>query len=433
MHAQPMYPAADRLSAMPTWMGMFAVIAIVFVVLFVSGSQRGRKLLLIGLGVMVLLFVLYGWTAVRMVGPPQMAQQSTPVPAAKRPEDSRKKESKSKSNSSKGKSSKKGPEKGSPKTSTKAREGEFDGAIPVEVPKPAVPDVTQPVGNANSVVTKPPMPPEPSDEIPAEATTPTPAPNAATPNVQPPVDKPPPIVVKTQPNAPSVAAPMRSVADDSHGHGDLTADARAAEAHEQDGDERPAWVDDGDKVDRDGTTTIVIKTSPKASINEARNYEVQNLDTAFNRYVELRIPQLRGRTRGMVDGLGIAQMAKAEEYLEWTQSRFAGANMVTVHQKFVFTPQMNDQVIQSARNHLLSMRAGLIVLVGICTLLVVGIAYGYLRIDTATKGYYTWRLRLASVVALCLVFGLFMTLMEEERLYLALRPLPDTTMISMRN
>src|SRR5689334_24664201 len=119
MNAQPMYGPAEHFSRMPTWFGLFVVVGIVLVVLFATGSQRGRKRLAVALGIGLLLLMMFGWTSVRMAGPPQMAQmpqhEAPRPPATKQPQtvDPRKKEkeSKGKSNSSKGKSNKKNSEK----------------------------------------------------------------------------------------------------------------------------------------------------------------------------------------------------------------------------------------------------------------------------------------------------------------------------------
>ena len=77
--------------------------------------------------------------------------------------------------------------------------------------------------------------------------------------------------------------------------------------------------------------------------------------------------------------------------------------MLTLHTRVVFSPQFRESV-QSWRNNIVAEnRVWFTSMAGAILIGFVTVIYGYLRLDTATRGYYTWRWR---TLAGLLMFGL---------------------------
>jgi TRAP-type uncharacterized transport system fused permease subunit len=131
-------------------------------------------------------------------------------------------------------------------------------------------------------------------------------------------------------------------------------------------------------------------------------------------FVDLIMPRTRyTRFNNLLPWQVIAQQAEQDRYVEKAHSRFAGTDTYVVHVRMAFTPQLQQEIELLMRNMLRYQRTWLLVVVAGFVLLVIGVVFGYLMLDTATKGYYTWRLRLLSVAVVLLAFSGLCVIIEE--------------------
>jgi hypothetical protein len=246
-----------------------------------------------------------------------------------------------------------------------------------------------------------PAPPEPSDDHGVAATSPAVAAPAAT--ATQPAATPTPEATNSVPGAVEHAAAHGDHEHDSDDH-----------SHDAQPNNRPAWIDSKGEYAADGTYFAVVHTPPKLTLRDAmREVEPRMRDEA-QEFVNTAVP--RARYQRWFNGLhwsSIIRRAEKERFVETLHSRYADADTVVVHVRMAFTPQLQQEIMRMIQDVVLWQRTGLLVLIGAFVLAAIGILYGYLRLDTATKGYYTWRLRLLAVALVCFGFSGMCFIVEE--------------------
>jgi len=248
-----------------------------------------------------------------------------------------------------------------------------------------------------------PTPPEPPDDeaVATAAAVPESAPVAVQPRVETPSATPSKPAKTTPPASESPSKPIPLAAEE----GDVKPE------------NRPAWVDSKGDFAADGTYYAVIHTTPKLNLRDALREVEPRMRTETQEFVNLFIPQ-RGyyRWNRWLPWDTIVRRAEKERYVETLHSRYADADTVVVHVRMAFTPQLQQEIQGMIQNMLLQQRTGLLVLIAGFVLSAIGIIYSYLRLDTATKGYYTWRLRFLAVALLCGTFAGLCGIIDEFHL-----------------
>jgi hypothetical protein len=179
-------------------------------------------------------------------------------------------------------------------------------------------------------------------------------------------------------------------------------------------DDRPAWVDSKGDFALDGTYYAVVHTNPMLNVRDAVRQVEPLMRKEAQEFVDLVMPRTRyTRLHHLLPWHTIVRQAEQDRYVETLHSRFAGADTVVVHVRMAFTPQLQNEVQSMMRQMLRYQRTGLLVLVGGFVLLVIGVIFAYLRIDTATKGYYTWRLRALALMLVLLAFSGLCGIIDE--------------------
>lgn len=174
---------------------------------------------------------------------------------------------------------------------------------------------------------------------------------------------------------------------------------------------RPDWVKQRSGILTDGTVYSVVSVGPYAYFDECLARSTFQLDEAISNHLgSIRDRGLRLPTFGLPQQL--RDEAIAEYYLEQRDHSFG--EMVTLHTRLDFTPTFYEKIRAWQAEELADTR---LIFTALSAAIVVGfvaIAYGYFRLDTATRGYYTWRLRAATGL---LVAGLAIAAIATVALY----------------
>jgi hypothetical protein len=185
--------------------------------------------------------------------------------------------------------------------------------------------------------------------------------------------------------------------------GNLTVPPSGAES-QANGPTPPEWVKRSDVVEN-GTHIHVVNSGPHVSLAEAMN-ELRRRAIAYTEdYIEQVLkPSPQGRLD--VYPAFVERAVLKETWQTTTQRTPAGEpeDMVVVYGRLEFDQPTKGYLQQRWESTLATQQLFQIGLVVALVLTLVGTLYAYFRLDTVTKGYYTWRLRLAAfgiAVAAC--------------------------------
>jgi hypothetical protein len=238
-----------------------------------------------------------------------------------------------------------------------------------------------------------------------------PAPTAPEPPSAAPTVLAPALTAKTEAAAPRNS---RATPDHSQGHGDaehaatpesialLPSGERAAiPMSTGDKDSLPEWAKQGGGIGPDGIYFTVVKCGPNLNFDSCWNELRREVDEAARDY---RARSMWGDdyhppNRPMPEH--IRDQLMAEHFLEKGDSS-VGETM-SLYTRVVFSPQAMSAVRAWQKDLLAEHRTLFATIFGGLIVGLVGVTYGYFRIDTATLGYYTWRLRF---IALFFVVGI---------------------------
>jgi hypothetical protein len=160
---------------------------------------------------------------------------------------------------------------------------------------------------------------------------------------------------------------------------------------------RPAWVDDSKRlVEDDYFVTVMV--GPHASREVCDEAMTEELRRATDRYVD----QLIGsQGAGELVQLPLADIRRdilQDEYQEIVQASFGP--MVNLYGLLKFDRQMQDRIVLEHEQALVQRRVGVAAGGMSLVILVLGTLFGYLKLDTATRGYYSGRLKLAAAAVI---------------------------------
>jgi hypothetical protein len=243
------------------------------------------------------------------------------------------------------------------------------------------------------------------------------APPAATepsPAAEPPVVAPPSTTPVPAPLPPAQPGPT-AAADRDDGHGNVKGAAIPPEALEVippgerstipmttgDKDSLPEWAKQGGGIAPDGTYFTVVKCGPNLNFDTCWNELRRKVEEAARDYRSRSMWGDKYHPPYPTMPEQIRNQLMAEHFLERGDSS-VGETM-TLYTRVVFTPQAMGAVRAWQKDLLAENRMLFATIVGGLVVGMVAVAYGYFRIDTATLGYYSWRLRF---VALFFVIGI---------------------------
>ena len=182
-------------------------------------------------------------------------------------------------------------------------------------------------------------------------------------------------------------------------------------------EQRPEWLDKPAEFSPDGTYTVVVRTNPYLRMQDARREIESKMRQEAREFVEMITRRrMSSRSHSRLPWDYISSKAKVADYQEITHSTGAGANMFVVHTQLKFTPKLQGEIEWIVEQSQVSQRTGFLVMIAGLVLALIGVVYAYLRLDTATKGYYTWRLRFLAVMIAAGAFGTVCVVIDEYNL-----------------
>jgi hypothetical protein len=162
----------------------------------------------------------------------------------------------------------------------------------------------------------------------------------------------------------------------------------------------------------DGSYQVLVTSGPyKTRIEcdaQLRPIVAQEVD----QYVELLLGREDVR-RALGEGFrGSTLLTPSEQdalvrqtWLEHGEASYPVGEVVTVHALVVFTPQVQRRIEVRFREQVVQQRMWQVMIGSGSLLGLLAAVYGYLRLDTLTRGYYTGRLRLAAAATILAIVG----------------------------
>lgn len=174
---------------------------------------------------------------------------------------------------------------------------------------------------------------------------------------------------------------------------------------------RPEWVDAAPRLDKEGKYGA-YHTSAKSGFHANDRDARAALNEAIQERIAGYIDNLPGlgadaHYRVELDPRYIEDHIVKDLYTETRDFERAGENMLQMHARLEFDSDVRDTVFEQYRRGTVEERLWLFAGAAGLLLIVVGAVYSYLKLDTATKGYYSGRLTLAAaaVVLSALTLG----------------------------
>lgn len=171
------------------------------------------------------------------------------------------------------------------------------------------------------------------------------------------------------------------------------------------GPKRPAWMDQPTGY-RDGVDRTIATAGPYSTPQEC----YQKLNDAIREALRNHVGRFMTLPAGVEIELPPDFIHKQIVRDEWLQqSEYSIGPMYNLHALLVFDSSVNQEIDRRYRE---SHRAGRLAYTGAGAALLLGLIgtmFGYLKLDTLTRGYYTGRLRAAAtaaILALATVAGL---------------------------
>lgn len=160
---------------------------------------------------------------------------------------------------------------------------------------------------------------------------------------------------------------------------------------------RPDWVDDSGKLVGDDYF-LTVKVGPHATRQLCDDAMTDELRQATDRYID----QLIGSAgAGRLVNLPLSDVRRQvvqQEHQEIVEASFGP--MVNLYALLKFDKKMQDRIVRDHEQALVQRRVGVTAGGMGLVVLVLGTLLGYLKLDTATRGYYSGRLKLAAAAVI---------------------------------
>jgi hypothetical protein len=155
--------------------------------------------------------------------------------------------------------------------------------------------------------------------------------------------------------------------------------------------DKPAWVDAKPRLVGD-RYEISVASDPKLTAVEAQADLAEKTKAATRRYIDDLLPD--GGNRVQVAPNFIADRIQRETYFE--PVTLTVGEMVIAHALLVFDHGVRDEFRQQHKAAEVKNRMEQAGGIALLVLMLIGAAFGLLKLDTLTRGYYTGRLQLAA-------------------------------------
>jgi hypothetical protein len=168
------------------------------------------------------------------------------------------------------------------------------------------------------------------------------------------------------------------------------------------GPERPAWVESRPVLDGE-VHQVAVKSDYHAREHECRRALDQEIQRATREYLA---EYLGDPTAPMFFPYSLEQIKQrclSSEHVFHEVVQVSFGPMHQVHALLEFRQDFRAELEQHWRRVTAAWRLLTTAGIVLCVLAVVGVAFSYLRLDTATRGYYTRRLQFLAVVAILTV------------------------------
>jgi hypothetical protein len=173
---------------------------------------------------------------------------------------------------------------------------------------------------------------------------------------------------------------------------------------------KPEWVDAGPKMDRSqgiyGTYEVTVRSKYQANLELCRAALDRELQATTREYLDKMLEKGAGQMLRVSPDF-IHRNIVRDVYRE-KKSDFENieGDMYQLHARLVFDDSVSTFFERQYRQAVVNSRLLLVgALVG-AVLLTLGAVFGYLKIDTATRGYYSGRLKLATALVILMSAGL---------------------------
>lgn len=162
-------------------------------------------------------------------------------------------------------------------------------------------------------------------------------------------------------------------------------------------------------------TTIATLQFHEDNREEMREDFRQKVEQRVNEYIDLQLLE-EGASRHIdLPYSYIQENIIKIEYPETGDDSIDenGKQMVTTHARLVFSPEVNKHIRKLYKDTVVVHRIGFFAAIAGMFLAFVGTIYGYFRLDTATKGYYSGRLKMAAIAIFILILAAGSGILEE--------------------
>jgi hypothetical protein len=160
---------------------------------------------------------------------------------------------------------------------------------------------------------------------------------------------------------------------------------------------RPAWVDDSGKLVGDDylVTVMVGPHADRALCDQAMTEELRR---ATDRYIDQLIGSPDAGELVDLPMADIRRQVVRAEHQEPVQASFGP--MVNLYALLQFDKKLQDRIVREHEQALVQRRVGVTAGGMGLVIVVLGTLFGYLKLDTATRGYYSGRLKLAAAAVI---------------------------------
>jgi hypothetical protein len=162
--------------------------------------------------------------------------------------------------------------------------------------------------------------------------------------------------------------------------------------------ERPAWLKEVAIPSRDVVFRKTLEIGPHHTLDEIQGELPLQVDQALRDFMNEQLPPNASQIIHLPPGYSVDHGVLADRWLEQhpTDQFSFGEPMHTLHVLVQVDRDTRDDLQARYDAAVVQHRVGAFGLGGGLLLALLGTLYGYLKLDTATKGYYTGRLRLAA-------------------------------------
>lgn len=160
---------------------------------------------------------------------------------------------------------------------------------------------------------------------------------------------------------------------------------------------KPAWVDEPKRlVGNDYFVTVTV--GPHADRELCDRAMTEELRRATEQYIDQLIGAEGAGQLVRLPMSDVRRQIVQEEYQETVQASFGP--MINLHALLKFDKEMQQRIVLAHEQALVRGRIGMAAGGSGLLMVILGTMFGYLKLDTATRGYYSGRLKIAAAAVI---------------------------------